>query len=329
MKKLICLILCIFLSFSLCACKEKTPSGLDAGYDLSLPTLGENGWYEVFTDNFDGDALNPEIWTTSPHNVRWKTQSDKNPEYTSYWCPDCVSVKDGFVEIKSFETNSHKCSQGKCPPVGRFTGGIETRAIASDDSSQNKGDFDKLLFSQAFGYFECRVKLPNAQGLWSAFWLQSSNQRKVGNGGKDGTEIDIYESAFIKNPDKMGHALIWDGYGKDSQIEDYILNTNKNLYDNFHTFAVKWSPQCYVFYIDGTPTFASSAGEVSRVKQFLRLTVEMDAGDGYGPHGQKIGKFTDNSSVFYIDYVKVYQNTEYLKEIVDDSEFSGNLDGAN
>lgn len=329
MKKVLYILLCAFCLVSFCACGEKTPNGLDKGHDLSLPVLGENGWYEVFSDNFDGDSLNSEIWTTSPHAIRWETQSSRHPEYSSYWCPDCVSVKDGCVEIKSFETTSHKCSSGKCPSVGRFTGGIETRAIASADSTQNKGNSDELLFAQAFGYFECRVKLPKAEGLWSAFWLQSSNQRKIGNDGMDGTEIDVYESAFIKHPTKMGHALLWDGYGKESRVEDYILDTEKNLYDGYHTFALKWTPEFYVFYIDGNPTFATTAGGVSKVKEFLRLTVEIDAGDGYGPHGQKIGKFTDNSSVFYIDYVKVYQNSEYLKHIVDDSEFSGSLDGAN
>ncbi len=50
-------------------------------------------------------------------------------------------------------------------------------------------------------------------------------------------------------------------------------------------------------------------GGVSKVKEFLRLTVEIDAGDGWEPHGQEIGQFDDKSeSVFYIDYVKVWQN---------------------
>lgn len=41
--------------------------------------------------------------------------------------------------------------------------------------------------------------------------------REIGNDGLDGTEIDVFESAFIKDNDKvscMGHALLWNGYGK-------------------------------------------------------------------------------------------------------------------
>lgn len=56
-------------------------------------------------------------------------------------------------------------------------------------------------------------------------------------------------------------------------------------------------------------------GGVSKVKEFLRLTVEIDAGDGWGPHGQEIGQFDDKSeSVFYIDYVKVWQNESFEKK---------------
>ena len=82
------------------------------------------------------------------------------------------------------------------------------------DNNSNKGSSDEILFGQAFGYFEARVKFPDTDGLWSAFWLQSSNQRKVASEGVDGTEIDIFESAFRRSKtSKMGHALLWNGYG--------------------------------------------------------------------------------------------------------------------
>ncbi|MGN1348872.1 MAG: family 16 glycosylhydrolase [Acutalibacteraceae bacterium] len=185
------------------------------------------------------------------------------------------------------------------------------------------------MFSQAFGYFECRVKLPNSDGLWSAFWLQSSNQRKIGNKGEDGTEIDIFESAFRNSKSsEMGHALLWDGYSKHGKVEDFITPLTQNLYDGYHTFALKWTPAYYVFYIDGKPTWATEGGGVSKVREFLRLTVEIDAGDGFGPHGQKIGQFDDQNPAddFLIDYVKVLQNEEYEQYIKDDDYFSGSLD---
>lgn len=347
MKKFICILtaavltVCI-VSFFGCSKKEDS-SWTEKGYDLSVPVLNEDGWYLVFEDDFDGTQLNEnitfgdrydgnkEIWTTSPHAIRWESNNKNKPEQACWWCPEMVEVKDSNAIIHSRYEDNHKCS-GDCPANGSFTSGIETRLIAGDNND-NKGTADTMLFSQAFGYFECKAKLPKSEGLWSAFWLQSSNQRKVGNEGQDGTEIDVFESAFIKSKtSKMGHALLWDGYGEDGKSDAYIGSLEQDLYDGYHTYALKWTPDYYVFYIDGKATWASDSGDVSKVKEFLRLTVEIDAGDGWGPHGQKIGKFshdnTDNDD-FLIDYVKVWQNENYEQFIQPDDAFAGELDGAN
>lgn len=345
MKKALLVITAIALitggALLLSACnKDNSQDWKSKGYDLSLPILGQDGWYLVFEDDFEGDKLNEgikfgdkyegnkEIWTTSPHAIRWESNDKDKPEQACWWCPEMVEVKNSNAVIHSRYEENHTCN-GDCPAKGRFTGGIETRLIEGDNNS-NKGTSDTILFSQAFGYFECRAKLPKSQGLWSAFWLQSSNMRKVGNAGKDGTEIDVFESAFLNSKkSKMGHALLWDGYGKDGRVADYIGELEQDLYDVYHTYALKWTPEYYVFYIDGEPTWATSDGDVSRVKEFLRLTVEIDAGDGYGPHGQKIGQFShnnDDNEDFLIDYVKVWQNENYEQYICDDSEFDGSLD---
>lgn len=320
--------------------KSDNDSWKDKGYDLSVPVLNEDGWYMVFEDDFNGTELNQnitfgekytgsrEIWTTSPHAIRWESDSKSKPEQACWWCPEMVEVKDSNVIIHSRYEENHTCN-GDCPTNARFTSGIETRRIDGDNNN-NKGTADTLLFSQAFGYFECRAKLPDSDGLWSAFWLQSSNMRKVGNEGMDGTEIDVYESAFRRSKSsKMGHALLWDGYGKDAKVSDYVGRLEQNLYDGYHTFALKWTPDYYVFYIDGTATWATDDGDVSRVKEFLRLTVEIDAGDGWGPHGQKIGQFSHDNSQnddFMVDYVKVWQNENYEQYIKSDDEFEGSVD---
>lgn len=345
MKKFISFLLVCILTTGIvvtagCSKKHDDSWKTDEKYDLSLPVLNEDGWYMVFEDDFDGSKLNEnitfgekyhggeEIWTASPHAVRWESDDKNKPEQACWWCPEMIEVKDSNAIIHSRYEENHSCD-GDCAKAGRFTSGIETRLI-SGDNNDNKGTADTMLFSQAFGYFECRVKLPKSQGLWSAFWLQSSNQRKVGNAGQDGTEIDVYESAFLNSKkSKMGHALLWDGYGKDGRVEDYIGDLEQDLYDGYHTFALKWTPEYYVYYIDGKPTWATDGGDVSKVKEFLRLTVEIDAGDGWGPHGQKIGQFShDNveNDDFMIDYVKVWQNENYEQYIKLDDDFNGKLD---
>jgi len=61
---------------------------------------------------------------------------------------------------------------------------------------------------------------------------------------------------------------------------------------------------------------ATNAGGVCKVPEFLRFTNEIDAGDGWGPHGQKIGQFThDSEAAMEVEYIRVYQNVKYESSI--------------
>lgn len=297
-------------------------------YNNEQKSTNSEGWYATLIDNFDvtygvNSGLNPDIWATSRHDVRWASQNKSHPEYANYWCSEMVSVENGVVKVKAEYDANHTCDVCKSYGYtnGRFTGGFETRAevVKSTDGGSRQYS-SNILWAQAFGYYEARVKFPNVDGMWSAFWLQGNEMREIGYDGVDGTEIDVYESAFRKSNDKisrMGHALLWNGYGKSGKVEDQIVKLEQNLYDGeFHTFSLLWTPHCYVFFIDGYATWATNAGGVCKVPEFLRFTNEIDAGDGFGPHGQKIGQFShDKSATFEVDYIRVYQNANYESSI--------------
>ena len=298
--------------------------------------VNAEGWYPTLIDNFDvtyneNRGLNPDIWATSRHDIRHETNKKFHPEYADVWCPQMVSVVNNQVVVKAAYDDNHTCEV--CKSYGytkaRFTGGFETRDEVLIKDSNGKPVLDEngkrqyksnILWGQAYGYFEASVKFPDADGMWSAFWLQGNEMREIGFDGTDGTEIDIYESAFRKDNKKvsrMGHALLWNGYGSSAKVEGHINKLEQNLYDGkFHTFSLLWTPQCYIFFIDGYATWATNGGGISRVPEFIRFTNEIDTGDGWGQHGQKIGQFKhDQENYFYIDYVKVYQNIKFESSI--------------
>lgn len=155
MKKVISLLLAVMLvvgSLALVGCSKKDKDDTDwqnKGWDLSVPVLNENGWYMVFEDDFNGTSLNEninfgekytgnkEIWTTSPHAIRWESNDKDKPEQACWWCDNMVEVKDGNAIIHSRYEDNHTCD-GECPSAGRFTSGIETRIIEGDNNA-NKG----------------------------------------------------------------------------------------------------------------------------------------------------------------------------------------------
>jgi beta-glucanase (GH16 family) len=243
------------------------------------------GWYVVLDDEFDGSTLDTSVWAYSKHGLR-------NVEY---WCDDMVSVQGGNCVIKATKETNHVCTSGICPEDGLFTGGIETNG--------------KL--EQAYGYFEARVKFPDSAGMWSAMWLQSNTMGTLGNGGKDGSEIDVYESAFYYNPTKIGTCVHWDGYSDLWHREvGEITDTDIDLYDDYHTWGLLWTPDSYSIFLDGKLIRRTNAGGVSQVAEYLRLTCEIRT-SGYAPYGQKLGADEFVGGDFLIDYVRIYQHTDF------------------
>jgi beta-glucanase (GH16 family) len=154
----------------------------------------------------------------------------------------------------------------------------------------------KGRFEHAFGYYVVRCKLPKQPGHWPAFWLMSDGVGRVGNEGRDGTEIDVVEVPWRDGTITMN--LHWDGYGKEHKSAGHKVRLPE-LVDGFHTFGLLWTPEEYAFYADGKETWRSAAGGVSQVPEYLKLTEEI--GDWAGD--VKRATLPDE---FVVDYVRVY-----------------------
>jgi beta-glucanase (GH16 family) len=91
-------------------------------------------------------------------------------------------------------------------------------------------------FSQTYGYFEMRAKLPRGKGVWPAFWLLPLDLSWP-------PEIDIMES--VGDPSRYyvtAHSTVGP---KDSGTEVPIAP------DTFHVFAVSWDRDKLIWFVDG------------------------------------------------------------------------------
>ncbi|HUU18294.1 MAG TPA: alpha-L-fucosidase [Sedimentisphaerales bacterium] len=156
-------------------------------------------------------------------------------------------------------------------------------------------------FEHKFGYWVCRCKFPEQVGHWPAFWLHTGSVTKVGNEGRDGTEIDIMEKPWLE--DKITQNLHWDGYGAAHKNAGGKISTIPGISEGFHTFGLHWKPDEYVFYVDGKETWRTNAGGVSQVPQYMKLTEEIGKWGG----DIKKAKLPD---YFVVDYVRVYDAVE-------------------
>lgn len=275
----------------------------------------KDGWELVFSDEFDGDRMDTERW-------RYGYESE-GVRRGGYWVDDAVFVQDGNLVIRTNYRENGKFG------AGWYTGTVQTAQQSYDGSSGADGFKG---FSATYGYFEARCKLPEIYGAWAAFWLMPDGNFKndVFGTGEDGSEIDIFESPFMYDKiykNSVSHAVHIDGYGKELKTLGSKMQYVKSLYDDFHTFALEWNEDEYIFYVDGFETWRTKdkAGTVSKISEYMIFSVEVGGNeiDGVVTPGKEkdpetgeirdywTGNLDKNSKDenydFLIDYVKVYQ----------------------
>jgi beta-glucanase (GH16 family) len=90
-------------------------------------------------------------------------------------------------------------------------------------------------FTQTYGYFEMRAKLPRGKGVWPAFWLLPADLSWP-------PEIDIMES--VGDPSKV--YVVY--HSNAAKIEGREIAVSP---DDFHTFGLSWTKDEIAWFVDG------------------------------------------------------------------------------
>jgi beta-glucanase (GH16 family) len=163
----------------------------------------------------------------------------------------------------------------------------------------------KGKFSQTYGRFEARMKLPLGKGIWPAFWLLGDDSSKIV--WPECGEIDVMEN--IGEPSRVYSTIHGPGYSGGGGISaKFNLPGSTRVDDGFHTYAVEWEPERIRFFFDDaviaerTPKdLPAGAKWVYDHPFFVILNVAVG---GFWP------KYPDATTVFpqmmMVDYVRVY-----------------------
>ncbi len=241
------------------------------------PSLDLSGFRLTFHEDFDG-PLDVSPWGPG---TRWIAHTpwagdfgdarfaDPGPDFP-------FIVKDGILRIEARKDEAGKWSAG---------------LLASNDPLGNG-------FSQQYGYFEIRTKLPPGPGVWPAFWLCSSYNRKDKTAGKDGSvEIDIFEY-YGRTPSSFTATIhIWEP--KPHRSEGSTITTKAlEPSSGFHNYGCLIDPEWVTMYFDGIEVWKGKTPPEHNKPLMLLLNLAL------GP-GWPIDK-TPNPSIMEVDYVRVY-----------------------
>lgn len=187
----------------------------------------------LFADEFDGAALDRGKW-----QVIGPTFWVNNEQQVYLDDPETVQllpqgeVADAQGGVLALQPRFRK---GVRTPTGRVADFVSGRI-----ESQGRFEF-------THGRAEARIRMPDAVGVWPAFWL-------LGNGAWPGSgEIDIME--YVGEPDWTGVALHGPGYSGETPLVDKQVFAPGTDVTQWHVYAVEWTRDAILFEVDGRLTY--------------------------------------------------------------------------
>ncbi len=272
------------------------PAGACSG---STPPVAApaGGWQCTFDDEFNGSALDTS---------KWQPQLSSTSGYTTGALPDLVCYVDnpntisesgGALNLSVVQTPTPQaCGQGQT----QFDGGMVS---------------SYQLFTQRYGFFEARAKLPASTllGLQETLWLYPENQTLFGP-FPDSGEID-YGEFYSEFPTTDIPVVHYPGSQDDpNATNDYCSIAGAQTAGQFNTYALLWTPTTITAYFNGVPcitdTYASHVQSPDAAPGpfnqpfFMAFTSAL----GYGsdsPVGQDMSQ--ELPATTSIDWMRVWQ----------------------
>jgi beta-glucanase (GH16 family) len=156
-------------------------------------------------------------------------------------------------------------------------------------------------FSQKYGYFEIRSKLPVGMGVWPAFWM-------LANDGGWPPEIDVLEGRG-ERPGNLAMTTHW-RLPSTGRIESCGFDfLRPDAADDFHDYGVLWLKDRIVYFIDRKP--------VSDIKvpvgfdDPMYMIVNLAMGAKYFQGVGFVDRATPDVVSFQIDRISAYQIDGY------------------
>ncbi|MCW2738202.1 glycoside hydrolase family 16 protein [Nocardioides sp.] len=213
----------------------------------------------TFTDDFDEDTVDEAdgSWTS-------RTQGHIGVRTCSRADPSGAEVGDGVLVLSVLEDPD----KDLCQPNGkrkkfpfRLNGHVGTEG----------------RYGFTYGFAAARIKTQSARGQHAAFWMQAVGGQSAGGAKKGGAEIDVMEYFGDDHPQGglTSFTYFLDEDGEKQTVGGWLPDVKE--YDDdwasaYHVYSVEWTPDEYVFRIDGQVT-QRLEGETSGREEFLILSL--------------------------------------------------------
>jgi beta-glucanase (GH16 family) len=227
----------------------------------------------VWSDEFDGTALNDANWT-----------------------PEILPAYSFNNEVQSYTDSSNNL---------RVEGGsllIQAKKSGTSWTSARINSQNKRIFK--YGKIEFRAKLPSGIGPWPAAWMLGNNIST--SSWPACGEIDVMEWRGIPTSDAntVGHALHSPSRNGSNPLQPSSRTPVSNPSTQFHTYAVLWESDKVTFSVDGVDVTPLTPVDQPAFQKEFFLILNLAMGGSY------VSNTIDpslTSASYEVDYVRVYQ----------------------
>ncbi len=285
------------------------PGCLPVGDDAGAVDAGPVEYHLTFDDEFgstddfvsvDGGPVPGRRWgTTDFYGVRTvpadlQGQYFCDPNTTTQTPYDAFLATNGTLRITAQPTPPDVDSQGMPYVSGQIT-------------TAHK-------FTQRYGYYELRARLPKGLGLWSRYWLLPDDGEWPGQG-----EYDIFE-VLGKRTGIVNQTTHFKNDAGVNQADGFEYPGIDPVDGQFHTYGLLWEADRIEWYVDGVKTLT----QTNRVRIPMYVLIDLAVG-GSDPNALWAGNpnaTTPWPSSMELDFFRVYSADPSLPSVTPDPGFS-------
>lgn len=250
--------------------------------------------FDTYSDEFDGNILNPTKWKNTFNN--WQGRPPAKFE------PSAVSVKDGTMQLKSGKYAS---------PQGNYT--MYGGAVTSLDETAS------------FGYYEVRFKASKI-AMSTTFWLSNSKQSynpTACTSDRYSQELDVVEAAGdtrdkfsgfrTKQKSNTHHRYVPCGATQEIFYSSGATSEtlSSEVWQDFHTYGMQWhNENSATFYANGKEGETVNFNTTIDDKPFDRpmfMAMVSETYDWLTPYPTTTELNNDAINTAYYDWVRSYR----------------------
>jgi hypothetical protein len=235
------------------------------------------GWRLVWSDEFDGGALDESKWSYEVQPPGWVNHELQS--YTDHRREN-ARVENGNLVIEARRDG--------------FGGEYSSARL----KTQGKA-------SWTYGRVEARIQVPSGWGTWPAFWMMPDNQSR---GWPACGEIDIMEHVGY-DQDSIHGTTHSQAYNWRSPHQRTSSTHVDGATTSFHIYAVEWRPDRIDFFVDGLKYFTSpndgTGDDAWPFDKSFHIILNLAVGGDWG--GARGVDPNIWPRQLLVDYVRVYQ----------------------